>query len=71
MDAPTGLAGHEHVVSLEALGTMRGYWGHGARPEGLVSLAHPSKAASAGAELALGFGFSQVPSVVQRSPSRG
>lgn len=51
MDA--GLAGHGRVVALEAVGTVRGYWGHGARPEDLGSFAHPSKAASAGAELVL------------------
>lgn len=68
-DAATGLAGHGHAVALQAVGTMRGYQGHGASPEGLESFAHPSKAASAGVWILTS--SPGVPSAVQPSPSRG
>lgn len=64
MGAAPGSAGHGHGVALEVMGSMREFQGHGASPEGLGSFSHPSKATSAGAELALGSGSSQVLLVV-------
>ena len=58
---PGGKGGHGHVHlpgpgATEVMGTMGVYQGHGAPVRGLGSSSHPAKAASVGAELALGFG---------------